>query len=135
VAGSLLPRTLDYEAAAAADTDGDGCPAGDEYFADTSPTNGASALKFLSMEPDPAGLRVEWEGGRNAWQILEECDALPDGEPAWRAIWTNPPVTSVRTIGSCRRPATSGSTASGWNADDRSAVDRQGLPAYPDLRT
>ena len=94
---AYYPGTLDYEAAAAADTDGDGCPAGDEYFADTSPTNGTSALKFLSMEPAPAGLRVEWEGGRNAWQILEECDALPDGEPAWRAIWTNPPVTSVRT--------------------------------------
>jgi parallel beta-helix repeat protein len=50
-----------------ADTDGDGLNNWQEWVAGTDPTDAASALRILSIAPDPSGLQITWQSviGRN----------------------------------------------------------------------
>jgi hypothetical protein len=78
-----------------ADADRDGAAAWQEYAADTDPTNRASVLALTGIRTSGGDVRLEWQGGSNAWQYLHACGDLgADGAP-WVPIFTSPPPTSV----------------------------------------
>ncbi|MDR2849911.1 MAG: hypothetical protein LBW77_05145 [Verrucomicrobiota bacterium] len=85
--------TGDFEAAAAADTDGDGMPAWAEWRADTDPTDPLSRLALTALAPEPpGGWRLVWTGGRNRTQEVQRADS-PAGP--WRPVHTNLPPTAA----------------------------------------
>lgn len=77
------------------DTDGDGMNNRGEYEADTDPTDPASLLRFLAIGEKWGGTRLDWTGGRDAWQFLEVRDALTNGGETWTAIFGIPPPTPL----------------------------------------
>lgn len=84
----------------AADPDGDGRPNGDEYGADTVPTNGASVLSFTEAAvPSPGGLSLRWIGGAVATQSVEARAAMPTAGGLWDPVITNlPPTPATNTL-------------------------------------
>jgi len=76
-----------------ADPDGDEFNNGDEYAADTDPSNSDSylaILQFYAMADD--GFVLEWKGGRQAGQFVEYA---MDGHEPWQVLLTNMPPTAV----------------------------------------
>ena len=84
-----------FDSAALSDSDGDGLMAWEEFYADTIPTNSASVLKFISIESLDDGVRILWQGGQSAQQLLESCDTAGLGQ--WSTIFTNDPPTATET--------------------------------------
>ena len=74
-----------------ADDDGDGRSNFDEYCADTHPGNSNSLLRINSVDLAGNALRLVWQGGSNAQQVLE-CSSNLLG---WRGVLTNRPPTLV----------------------------------------
>jgi hypothetical protein len=88
---SLNPLTND----AAADADGDRARNAGEYAADTDPTNSLSFLGFLKIALEAGGTRLDWKGGREAWQFLEIREDLRSVTEPWTAILGLPPPTPL----------------------------------------
>ena len=63
-----------------------------EYAADTDPRNPDSVLRLLTVRPDMGGMRLEWKGGRHAWQFVETRNGL-SGSEAWTPVYALPPPT------------------------------------------
>jgi hypothetical protein len=76
------------------DFDGDGVRNGDEYAADTDPTDATSFLAVTDIAVDGTRVHIGWQGGVWANQRLEASDDLTAGPAAWRCIRTNTPPTS-----------------------------------------
>ncbi len=87
--------TSDFANAEALDIDGDGMFTWQEFVSDTNPTNSESVLAITSVESDPQGIRVRWQGGQWATQYIESCSNLIATPPVWTTIWTNIPKTSI----------------------------------------
>jgi len=85
---------ITFDQAAVDDQDSDGLTAGQEYLADTNPTNEASRLELISLTLVANDIRLIWTGGSNAWQSVEYIDSLTDTN-GWRSIYTNTPPTTV----------------------------------------
>ena len=68
------------------DFDGDGFSNIHVYLAGTNPTDPTSSLK-LRIEPLPGAVRLSWQGGSNAAQVLQRSFAVPFG---WQDVFTNP---------------------------------------------
>ena len=83
-----------YNTDAAADQDGDGLTAWQEYLADTNPTNSGSRLAVTSLTIVSNQVRLAWTGGSSAWQYVECRNSLTDTN-GWRAVYTNIPPTPV----------------------------------------
>lgn len=62
-----------------------------EYIADTDPHDSGSFLGLLDVRPEVGGMRVDWQGGRDAWQLLEISADLRATN--WAAIYGLPPPT------------------------------------------
>jgi hypothetical protein len=77
------------------DSDGDGMDNRDEYQADTIPTNSASVLQFLAIGEQAGGTRLDWKGGRDAWQFLDVREGLASTGETWTAIYGIPPPTPL----------------------------------------
>jgi hypothetical protein len=76
------------------DTDGLGNL--EEYLADTHPGDSNSALKVLGISVMSGGVRVDFQGGSNAWQYLEcRQDMSTNGQ--WIIVLTNSPPTLTNT--------------------------------------
>ena len=58
------------------------------------PTEPLSALSFLSARLEAGGMRLDWKGGRNAWQFLEVRETLSTNDD-WRPIFAIPPPTPL----------------------------------------
>jgi hypothetical protein len=76
------------------DSDGDGMKNWEEFVADTNPTNAASVLRFRGLQPTETGMRIEWQGGVQARQVLERAVDLTHPDP-WQPVLTNEPPTPV----------------------------------------
>jgi hypothetical protein len=76
------------------DFDNDGVCNGDEYAADTDPTDPGSFLHITGIQPTASGVQVDWQGGVWANQHLECSTDLTAGANAWHCIRTNAPPTS-----------------------------------------
>ncbi len=89
------------------DVDGDGMKDADEIVADTDPTNAESVLCLLSIREQWGGVRLDWKGGRDAWQFLEIRTDLVNTTEQWTAIYGIPPPTpltnAVITFGATNR--------------------------------
>lgn len=77
------------------DSDNDGMPNWQEYIADTCPTSAQSVLRFLELSLDSDGVRLEWQGGVQARQILERTHDLTDPD-SWTPVFTNEPPTETK---------------------------------------
>ena len=75
-----------------ADPDGDGMNNLQEQAADTNPTNAASVLRFTGIAPSPTNVTLQWQGGQQARQVIQQATSLTG---PWTAIYTNPPPTAV----------------------------------------
>jgi hypothetical protein len=78
-----------------ADTDGDNATDGNELVADTDPLDADSVLTFLDLRPEAGGIRLDWKGGREAWQFLEIRESLATTGETWTAIYGIPPPTPL----------------------------------------
>jgi hypothetical protein len=76
------------------DSDGDGMKNWKEFVADTNPTNKLSVLRLRGLQMTETGMRIEWQGGVQARQILERAVDLTHPAP-WQSILTNEPPTPV----------------------------------------
>lgn len=74
------------------DFDGDGASNALEYEADTDPLEPSSFLRITGLVSTDGVLKVEWQGGTQARQILEAAEALGQ---VWTPVWTNEPPTPV----------------------------------------
>ena len=79
---------------AAFDPDGDRMPNLGEYGSDTHPRNADSVLRIEHVAPQLGGIRIDWKGGRQAWQFLECRPDLTTGAP-WTPILAVPPPTPL----------------------------------------
>jgi hypothetical protein len=77
------------------DPDLDGMPNGSEYVSDTDPHNADSVLSLIGIERQFGGIRLDWKGGSNAWQILEYREDLACPTDEWLAIFALPPPTRL----------------------------------------
>ena len=78
------------------DSDNDGMLAWEEWVCDTDPTLEGSVLQITNIEGDGSGIRVDWEGGVEAFQYLERRTNLVSGS-SWIPIFSNIPPTSIST--------------------------------------
>ncbi len=96
--GSLLrPYILERDYATdptKPDTDGDGLADGDEWIADTIPTNNLSSLTITGIASSGNWLRVNWRGGTVVTQYLQRSTTLSADPQQWVTIWTNSPPTA-----------------------------------------
>lgn len=80
------------------DSDGDGMANRSEYEADTIPTDADSFLRFLAIGVQLGGTRLDWAGGRDAWQFLEIRNDLSSTGETWTAIYGIPPPTPLTNV-------------------------------------
>jgi hypothetical protein len=81
---------------ASANPDSDMLKNGDEYVADTNPTNRNSCLWLTKIQSDGAsGMRIGWHGGVNATQMIIRCARLSSTGAVWQTIYTNNPPTAI----------------------------------------
>jgi len=78
-----------------ADPDSDGVRNLDEYVSDTDPHNGDSVLSLIRVERQLGGIRLDWKGGREAYQILECREDLASTTEQWTAIFALPRPTAL----------------------------------------
>jgi hypothetical protein len=79
------------------DSDDDGISDGDEVLrTDTDPTNAASLLVLTNVMLQGTSIRVDWQGGSDATQVIECCDDLVTTN--WIPIYTNTPPTLTNYI-------------------------------------
>ena len=90
--GFLLNPLVDDSSS---DPDHDTMLNGEEYFADTIPTNADSLLSVIGMVPTNGGFALIWKGGEWATQHVESCSNLLASPPVWSTIWTNLPKTLI----------------------------------------
>jgi len=90
--GFLLNPLVDDSSA---DPDHDTMLNGEEYFADTIPTNAHSLLAVIGIVPTNGGFAIVWKGGEWATQHVESCSNLLESPPVWSTIWTNLPKTPI----------------------------------------
>ena len=83
-----------WDAAALADSDGDGVPNWQEWLADTVPTNPLSFLGFTAIGGATSGATLTWQGGVLSTQYLERADS-PGSTALWVTIFTNLPPTAT----------------------------------------
>jgi len=88
----------DYNAADIGDSDHDGVPNWQEYWAGTDPRNSTSFFKIVSVNTNGSGITLTWMGGTNDvnpyWVIYRTTNLL--GNP--NTLWTNDinlPATNV----------------------------------------
>lgn len=77
------------------DPDSDGMRNGQEFVADTNPTNGASRLAVVGVVPEGGGTRITWIGGVEATQVVESRGELGPTQEPWAAVCTNAAPTAV----------------------------------------
>lgn len=77
------------------DPDFDTMNNGGEYVADTDPHDPQSVLSLINVAAEYGGIRVDWKGGRDAWQILECRSDLTSTAEQWTAIFGVPPPTPM----------------------------------------
>ena len=65
-----------------------------EFTADTDPRDSNSVLRFLSVRQERGGFRLDWQGGRDAWQFLETTDDLLN-KTNWMPLYGLPPPTPL----------------------------------------
>lgn len=75
------------------DADSDGMHNLGEYIADTDPRDADSFLGLLDIRSEAGGMRIDWHGGRDAWQFLETSTDLTTTN--WAAIYGIPPPTPI----------------------------------------
>ena len=76
--------------------DDDGLDNLSEYYADTDPQDGQSALEITGIGTFSGGIRIGWKGGRQARQVIETLEILPSSEGQdWLPIYTNMPPTEI----------------------------------------
>ncbi len=79
---------------AASDPDGDAANNLAEFTANTDPLDPRSVLRFLAIGQQWGGLRLDWQGGREAMQFLETSSDLR--APAiWTPLYALPPPTPL----------------------------------------
>ncbi len=82
----------------AGDRDRDGMSNAAELAADTDPTRSASRLAIVAVTPTNGTVRVTWEGGTRATQVLERASIGLNGPGPWSSILTNlPPTPALST--------------------------------------
>lgn len=74
------------------DSDGDGANNLQEQAAGTDPNNANSVLKFMSAQVAGGNLKLTWQGGQTAKQIIQQSTNLG---ATWSAIYTNLPPTAI----------------------------------------
>jgi hypothetical protein len=79
------------------DSDGDGSPNRDEYWADTDPFRSNSVLRIAGITVRTNDVRIDWQGGVQATQYLERCTALASNGIQWTVLFTNRPPTLTST--------------------------------------
>jgi len=79
---------------AALNPDGDPHNNLQEFSADTDPHDSNSVLRFLFLGEQLGGTRLDWQGGRDAWQFLETSTDLLDPS-GWKAIYALPSPTPI----------------------------------------
>jgi hypothetical protein len=77
------------------DPDSDGMPNIGEYVSDTAPHDANSVLSLIRIGRQFGGIRLDWKGGREAWQILECREDLVSTTEQWTAIFALPPPTAL----------------------------------------
>jgi YD repeat-containing protein len=80
------------------DPDEDGVVNIDEWRADTNPMDGTSYLAITGVRLDSEGLRIEWQGGIQAWQRIQARSALDDPDEDWETIHTIAPPTPTENF-------------------------------------
>ena len=68
----------------------------ESYVADLNPTNAASRLAMLSLNPGTNGVVLKWIGGSKAYQYIESYPDLRSNQ--WNVIYTNIPPTSITNV-------------------------------------
>ena len=86
--------TGNFEEAAFLDDDDDSALAWMEYFADTNPTNAQSVLQINGIVRTGSTWRVDFQGGREASQVIEFASDLGPATK-WISVYTNLPPTHV----------------------------------------
>lgn len=77
------------------EADGDGISDWNESRADTNPWDSNSVLRMAGIEPTPQALRLKWQGGRRATQVVQQASLVEAGAIRWTDIFTNHPSTEV----------------------------------------
>lgn len=80
-----------FDTHATNDVDGDGMLTWQEWRADTDPTNELSLLAITNIIIDPAGMKISWQGGEQATQMLEHSDSLVNTN--WESVFIRFPPT------------------------------------------
>jgi len=76
------------------DPDSDAMGNRGEYVADTDPRNPDSVLRVTGVATELGGIRIDWKGGRQAWQFLE-CRGDLTTNASWTPILAIPPPTPL----------------------------------------
>ncbi len=76
------------------DVDLDGILTWQEWVADTVPNDSNSVLKITDIAQEGGGMKLSWQGGVQATQVLERRTNLVSGTD-WMPVSTNLPPTSV----------------------------------------
>jgi len=90
VGNALDPLTNDADQ----DPDADTLNNGGEYVADTDPHDPQTVLSVINVAAEQGGTRLDWQGGRDAWQFLEASSDLLDPS-GWTPIYALPPPPPV----------------------------------------
>ena len=77
------------------DLDADHASNAGEYAADTDPHDADSQLRVFAVAPALGGIRLDWKGGREAWQFLECREQLAPTSTPWTALFAVPPPTPL----------------------------------------
>jgi len=82
------------------DTDGDGMLDSQETVADTNPQDPTSVLRIIAVQVEsatnqPPAVRITWQGGSGAHQVLSRGSAPGDSPAMWQPIFTNIPPTLI----------------------------------------
>ena len=75
------------------DPDGDQLTNHEEWQADTAPANPLSVLRLIGLEMESPQIRVRWQGGTSARQIVEQRSWT--NPPVWTSVFTNQPPTPL----------------------------------------
>ena len=75
------------------DTDGDGMNDGPEVNADTDPTSVVSVVRITGIDPTGETVRVSWQGGNDATQIVERRQTWTS--VVWDAVLVKDPPTKT----------------------------------------